>query len=291
MIVTYWGVRGSTPSPGPATNRYGGNTACVTVEIDERILIIDAGTGIRPLGAALRGDARDMYVVLTHPHYDHILGFPFFAPLYERTGRLHCIDYRNADRVYSVAEMFDGVHVPMRLAQVADACAHTHEDAHSFLARRGFHVRTIALNHPGGALGYRLTHQGRTFVHITDNELFPPEPRTTSFHEFAEFCRGADVLSHDAQWIDEDLPARAGWGHSTVAQAAELAIAASVRRLVLFHHDPDRDDDAVDALQADARDRLAPYGIECDAAHEGMRLDLAAPSHAGVSPTPGADAN
>lgn len=284
MIVTFWGVRGSTPAPGPETVRYGGNTACVTAEIEDRILIIDAGTGIRSLGTALRHDRRRMFLVLTHPHYDHILGFPFFAPLYEPGSRIHCIDYDNAGRTFTVEQMFDGVHVPMRLAQVADACERTYDDGLGLLARNGFDVRAISLNHPGGALGYRITHAGRSFVHITDNELAVPEPRTTSFAGFVEFCRGADLLAHDAQWIDDDMPAHRGWGHSTVAQACDLAAAAGVGRLVLFHHDPDRTDDALDALQEQARDRLAPHGIDCVAAYEGLRIDLGALAPADATP-------
>jgi ribonuclease BN (tRNA processing enzyme) len=246
----------------------------VTVEIGDRILVIDAGTGIRSLGAALRHDRRQMFLLLTHPHYDHILGFPFFAPLYEPGARIHCIDYENAGRTFTVEQMFDGVHVPMRLAQVAAACERTH--GLDFLAGSGFDVRAIPLNHPGGALGYRIAHAGRSFVHITDNELAAPDPRTTSFATFVEFCRGADLLAHDAQWIDDDLPAHRGWGHSTVAQACDLAAAAGAGRLVLFHHDPDRTDDALDALQEQARDRLAPHGIDCVAAYEGLRIDLGA---------------
>jgi phosphoribosyl 1,2-cyclic phosphodiesterase len=275
MIVTFWGVRGSTPVPGPETLRYGGNTSCVSIEIGERVLVIDAGTGIRRLGTALLEDPREILLIVSHLHGDHIFGFPFFAPLYEPHSTLHLIDYDHNGIAYSLLELFDNVHVPMKITQLSEGCERVRGDGIAFLAQKGFDTATLALNHPGGALGYRITHGGRVFVHLSDNELAQAEPRPTSFEEFVAFCHGADVLSHDAQWIDADLPARDGWGHSTVRQACELAIAAGVRRLVLFHHDPDRDDDALDALQADARRILEPHGIECIAAFEGLRIELA----------------
>jgi phosphoribosyl 1,2-cyclic phosphodiesterase len=275
MLVTFWGVRGSTPVCGADTLRYGGNTSCVSIEAGGRILVIDAGTGIRRLGQTLVGDKREVFLALTHLHGDHIIGFPFFAPLYERGSRMHLLDYRHGGTPYSLIQLFDGVHVPMHIGQVATGWDRPQEATETYLARHGFDTATIPLNHPGGALGYRISDAGRTFVFITDNELAAPEI-TTTFEQFAAFCRGADVLVHDAQWIEGELPARAGWGHSTVAQACELAIAAGVRCLVLFHHDPDRSDDAIDALQADARRVLTPHGIECTAAFEGLRFELSA---------------
>lgn len=274
MIITFWGVRGSTPVPGPDTLRYGGNTSCVSVEVDGRVLIIDAGTGIRRLGNVLATAEKEMFLVLTHLHEDHLIGFPFFAPLFHQHARLHLLDYRHDGRSYSLVDMFDGVHVPIRVTQISDVCAHSHQDGLGFLVDNGFDTRSIPLNHPGGALGYRIVHGGRTFVHLTDNELSATDTYATPFAEFVDFCRGADVLSHDAQWVTADLPAKQGWGHSTVDETCELAVAAGVGQLVLFHHDPDRTDDQLDSIEAAARERLARYGIDCVAAYEGLRLDL-----------------
>lgn len=273
MFVTFWGVRGSTPVCGPDTHRYGGNTSCVSIETGGRVLILDSGTGIRRLGQKLSGDPREIFLALTHLHGDHIIGFPFFAPLYEPGTRMHLLDYRHGGGNYSLIQLFDGVHVPMHIGQVARGWDRPQDELHTYLARHGFDTSSIPLNHPGGALGYRIREDGRTFIYITDNELAAPE-MTTTFAEFTAFCSGADVLVHDAQWIEGELPARAGWGHSTVMQACELAIAAGVSRLVLFHHDPDRSDDALDAIQAEARRRLSPHGIACDAAYEGLRFEL-----------------
>jgi phosphoribosyl 1,2-cyclic phosphodiesterase len=273
MLVTYWGVRGSTPVPGAGTLRYGGNTACVAVEIGERILVIDAGTGIRNLGASLLGRPKQILLLLTHVHGDHVIGFPFFAPLFSSDTECYLLDYVHAGRSFSLVQLFDGIHVPMGLAHITRGCERR-DDALGFLARHGFTTTAVALNHPGGALGYRIEENGRSFVHITDNELGQPEPRTTSFEGFVEFCRGADVLSHDAQWIEGELPKRSGWGHSTVDEACELALASRVRRLVLFHHAPERDDDAVDRIQDHARARLEPHGIQVTAAFEGLRIEL-----------------
>jgi phosphoribosyl 1,2-cyclic phosphodiesterase len=282
MIVTFWGVRGSTPVPGPDTLRYGGNTACVAVEIEDRILIIDAGTGIRRLGNELLEHPKEVFLLLTHPHSDHTVGFPFFAPLYQQGSRSHILDYEHEGRSFSLFDLFDGMHVPMRRAQMSRGCRQCADEPLSFLKRHGFETAMISLNHPGGALGYRITHDGRSFAHLTDNELRASEP-TTAFEQFVAFCHGADVLSHDAQYIDTDLPDKSGWGHSTVADACELAIAAHVRCLVLFHQDPDRTDDEVDAIQADARKRLQPHGIDCIAAYEGLRIDLTSSAEVAVS--------
>jgi phosphoribosyl 1,2-cyclic phosphodiesterase len=276
MIVTFWGVRGSTPVPGPDTLRYGGNTACVTVEIGGRILVIDAGTGIRRLGNELLENPKEVFLLLTHPHSDHTVGFPFFAPLYQPGSRCHVLDYEHAGQRFSLFDLFDGMHIPMQRTQMSGLCQQTSEEPLSYLKRHGFATKAIALNHPGGALGYRITHEGRSFVHLTDNELRASDERTTTFDEFVAFCHGADVLSHDAQYVDVDLPDKSGWGHSTVADTCDLAIAAHVGRLIFFHHDPDRTDDAVDAIQAAAQERLAPHGIDCIAAYEGLRIDLGA---------------
>lgn len=275
MLVTFWGVRGSTPVPGPTTLRRGGNTSCVTVESGGHVLVIDAGTGIRNLGRSLiAAESREIFLLLTHLHGDHIIGFPFFSPLFRADASIRLIDYTHDGRGYSLLELFDGRHVPMRSDQLAADCARTStERGLAMLAACGFEIATLPLNHPGGALAYRVTVGGRSFVHITDNEL-GATGGPTSFEAFAEFCAEADLLSHDAQWLDTETAARRGWGHSSVTEACDLAAAAGARRLVLFHHDPDRDDDAIDRLEAEAAQRLSISGIPCVAAAEGLRVEL-----------------
>ena len=272
MRVTYWGVRGSLPSPGPDTVRYGGHTSCVSVERDGVVLVLDAGSGIRSLGRSLLGGGQDIVVALTHPHEDHLLGFPFFGPLYERDRRIDVLDWTGGTEAYSLLSMFGGRHVAVPRAQVAAVCRRS-DDALALLRKKGFETRTQRLNHPGGATGWRIEADGVAFVHLTDNEIDGPGART-SFDELVEFCRGADVLSHDAQYLDADLPEKHGWGHSVVGRVCDLAAAAQVGRLVLFHHDPDRTDDELDAVGAMAADRLAGDGLACEPAREGLVLDL-----------------
>lgn len=273
MIVTFFGVRGSVPVPGPETLRYGGNTSCVGVEADGRLLLLDAGTGIRRAAERVRHHGGEAFLVLTHPHADHVQGFPFFAPLYEPGTTLHLPDWTVGEKHWSLLDLLDGVQIPIPPAALRARIERPEEGADAYLRRHGWDVATLSLNHPGGALGWRIRHRGRTFVHLTDNELGAREP-VTSFEQTVEFCRDADLLCHDAQLTDTERERYAGWGHSTVSEACTLAVAAGVRRLALFHHDPERDDDAVDTLGAQAEALLRLHGISCQAASEGLRIDL-----------------
>ena len=272
MQMTCWGVRGSIPAPAPETQRYGGNTSCVAVETDDQILIVDAGTGIRPLGRALRGTDKTIYIALTHVHSDHVEGFPFFGPLYEQDRPIYLVDHVLDGTRWSLLDRLDGFHFPLEPAALPADVRRVEADAVSYLNDRGFSLSRRRVNHPGGAYGYRFSLDARTVVHIPDNEIAPPEGGVAPFDALAGFCAGADVLVHDAQYRADDVPEKAGWGHSVLPDACRLARAAAVNRLVLFHHDPDRSDEALDAMEARARDRLSPHGIECVAAHEGLTL-------------------
>lgn len=269
MTITFWGVRGSTPAPGAAFVRYGGHTTCISVATGGRTLVIDAGTGIRPLGRSLLGCDDEIYVVFTHLHADHLFGFPFFAPLYEADRRVHLLDYDGAMGPWSPLELFDGQHYPLEPSDLSCTAQRVGDHPMEFLAAHGWQVERQAVNHPGGAFGYRITDDGKAFVFIPDNELNPPE-RTVPHDEIVAFCRGADMLCHDAQYLEEEVEARRGWGHSSVDETLDLAIEAGVRHLILFHHDPDRTDEDLDAVQAYAQERLAPYGIVCHVAHQGL---------------------
>ena len=275
MTVQFWGVRGSVPVPGPDTLRVGGNTSCLSVEWEDRLLVIDAGTGIRGLGQSLRGSAKEVYLVLSHLHIDHIMGFPLFAPLHEPGPPLYLIDYRRDGQAWSLLDLLDGVFFPLSPSDLPSRCERVREEAVPFLQRRGMAVTTLDANHPGGAYGFRIADADRVVVHIPDNELNPPEAaRRTSMAEFVRFCRDADVLSHDAQYLSSDLPEKHGWGHSQVKDVCDLAVAASVRRLVLFHHDPDRSDADLLAIESWARDYLGDTPVVCTVAREGLRYDL-----------------
>lgn len=274
MTVKFWGVRGSMPVPGESTLRYGGNTSCVSVEFGDRLLIIDAGTGVRALGSSLQHSKKEIYLLLSHVHNDHIQGFPFFAPLYEPDRALYVLDYRRDDFTWSPLHMLDGVHMPVRCSDLPSRPIRVRDDAISFLREHGIDIDRQIVNHPGGAYGYRVTHRGGSFVHIPDNELDPPGVSNTSFEAFTRFCQNADVLCHDAQYLSNDMPFKWGWGHSMVHRVCELAIAANIKHLILFHHDPARDDASLDKIQEMARTLLATHDIACTAAHEGLSLNI-----------------
>jgi len=279
MVITCWGTRGSIPTPAHNTSGYGGNTACITIDLGGKTLVLDAGTGIRQAGQAVIDRDTELYLLLTHIHGDHIYGFPFFGPLYQPKRRIHLIDYQHENtpdvEPWSLLSLLDGKHFPLKADSYACKLIRVQEDAMTFLHSRGIDIQRIAVNHPGHGYGYRITEQNHSVVFMPDNELLPPDgTATTALADFVKFCEGADVLIHDAQYIDTDLPHKWGWGHSMISQVVDLAIQAHVRRLILFHHDPERTDSELDAIQAAAQERLAPHGITCNAAHEGLALTL-----------------
>jgi phosphoribosyl 1,2-cyclic phosphodiesterase len=273
MIVRFWGVRGSVPVPGPTTVRYGGETSCISVEAGGAILVIDAGTGIRVLGPALLGTPVHIVLALTHAHTDHVLGFPFFKPLYEPGRPIDLIDCRTAGRPFSLLETLDSVRTPLVPGRIdADIRRHAPDDL-AFMRDFGMDVQTIALNHPGGSTGFRIRHGGSSVIYLTDNELDAPNGGVTTFDAFVEFCRGADILIHDAQYLAGDMPSKWGWGHSAVEQVCALGAAAGVGQLVLFHHDPNRADADLDRIQENAARHFDGSGTRCVVAREGLVLE------------------
>lgn len=274
MKVTLWGTRGTFPVPGPDTLRYGGNTTCVSVETAEHVLVIDTGTGIRQLGESLADDARDISILYTHVHADHVMGFPFFKPLYDTGRRISLIDHRLGEREWSATALLDGMHFPLTPTQVPADLRRVTRDPLEFLAGVGLHIRRTLLNHPGGAFGYRVEGPSGDFVFIPDNELHPKDETTTPFDDVVAFCSGAHVLAHDAQFTHEELEAHCGWGHSSGAQACRLAKEAGVRQLLLTHHEPSRTDAQLDAIEAEMRATAGEGTFDVRVAREGMSFTL-----------------
>ena len=278
MTLQFWGVRGSLPTPGPTTVRYGGNTACVSVDLGhDTFLVLDAGTGIRALGEHLVAKDTDIFVLLSHAHWDHIQGFPFFAPIYQPHRMISILPTRMGQTLWCpTLEQMDGMHFPVTPEELPAQVHCLMEKGLEVFQERGCHLSWIATNHPGGGTGYRIEHAGRSVVYLTDNELEPPYEKATSFAEFAEFCRHTDVLIHDAQYLQSDMTAKHGWGHSLVHQACQLAVAAEVKHLILIHHDPVRTDDALDALQEETCTLIRSQNrhMQCTAAYEGLVVDI-----------------
>jgi phosphoribosyl 1,2-cyclic phosphodiesterase len=284
--VTIWGTRGSIPTPGPQTARYGGNTACISVQSgDGRLVILDAGSGLRPLGHELmkqRNGILSADILLSHTHWDHIQGLPFFKPLSSRDTSV-CI-YGAAQEGVPLKEILgrqmDPMVFPIPLNALAASLMVVEIEQGEFQID-GFNICAFRLRHPGTTLGYRLvpTSRGREMAYVTDNELGPGgnyEVPADWRERMVDFVRGADTLVHDAMYLDQIIQARAGWGHSTPRQAVDLAREGQCRRLILFHHEPEHDDSALDHLLRDTMEyaaRTAPR-LQVEAAVEGMRFAL-----------------
>jgi phosphoribosyl 1,2-cyclic phosphodiesterase len=286
FTLRFWGTRGSIPSPGLATARYGGNTPCVELRTaDGWLVILDAGTGIRELGRSLmartngEGVAGDIF--LTHAHWDHIQGIPFFAPLFHKGNHFTIWGSRSLqtsiDRV--VRDQMSPVVFPVSFEEL-QARIDFQELAEERRAGSGYEVAAIAVRHPGGALGYRFTERNAKaggLVYVSDNELSAAARYDTPRGwraKFVEFVRDANVLIHDTMYRADEYRQFVGWGHSTYEDAVELALEAAVGRLVLFHHHPERTDDEVDRCVASCRELVQARGarLEIIAAAEGMTL-------------------
>jgi phosphoribosyl 1,2-cyclic phosphodiesterase len=289
MKVRFWGVRGSFPVPGPETNRYGGNTSCVAVRIPDGgpYIIIDAGTGLRKLGkdmmqAEFGTGAGSAHLLVSHTHWDHIQGLPFFKPL-SASGNRFCV-YGAAQGGVPLQEILrrqmDPMVFPIPLEALA-AKLEVNDITEGGFPLRDFEVQTFRLRHPGTTLGYRLqpARGGRDVAYVTDNELgsggtYPVSPDWRK--RLVQFLAGTDTLIHDAMYSDQFVQQRAGWGHSTPRQAVDLAAEAECARLILFHHEPENDDAMIDHLVADAREharRVAP-GLIVEGAMEGGGFPL-----------------
>jgi phosphoribosyl 1,2-cyclic phosphodiesterase len=279
MVITFYGVRGSIPSPGEATIKYGGNTSCVHVELENgHSLILDAGTGIRKLGKLIEKEDSTVNILLSHGHWDHIQGFPFFAPLYEqdRQIRVYTSPAGEHNKLCSLFDQIDGANFPVHVNDLPSQSECIMENIESMLADKDIVVRRAAINHPGGGCAYRIEEDGTSCAYITDNELEPPGKVATTYDEWVAFCREVDVLIHDAQYLPDDMPQKHGWGHSLVPQVRQLALDAEVGCLVMFHHDPDRSDAEIDFIQQENehffRGKRAPAISQCAA--EGMVIRL-----------------
>ncbi len=278
LCLSFWGVRGTLPVPGSRSLRYGGNTNCVTLSSPSGALFIfDAGTGIKDLGDELMSSGEPVHakIFISHPHWDHISGFPFFAPLYAPGNDLEIFGPPHGDA--TIAELLtaqmQGAHFPITPREFAGQIAFQDlsEGAYEI---DGVQVRTILLSHPGTCLGYRVEHGDRSFCYITDNELFPIESSHYNKHyveRLTAFIDGCDVLVTDATYTDEGYLAKVGWGHSGLTQVANLAHAAKVKNLHLFHHDLDQSDEDIDMKLAFVEKLLVGLGssTRCVAPAEG----------------------
>jgi phosphoribosyl 1,2-cyclic phosphodiesterase len=284
VSLRFWGTRGSIPSPGPATAHYGGNTSCLELRFGEgKRLIFDAGSGLRSLGQSLvsAGEGLDETVFLSHFHWDHIQGFPFFAPLYRASTNLQVVG--PAQQSVDVRSLFAGqmgpvyFPVPFNALSATIAFHHLNEGAWE---GDGYRVRAMRVRHPSYTVGYRAEVEGVVITYVPDNELVGGNYDVPGDWQdrFDDFVRGSDVLVHDSMYTNKEYRQREGWGHSTFEQTLSLARRTKVPRLFFFHHSPERTDTELATILQEARDVMRRSGcaLRVDAADEGEEIVLEA---------------
>jgi phosphoribosyl 1,2-cyclic phosphodiesterase len=296
MKVKFWGVRGSTPTPGKATVKYGGNTPSVEVRLEnDELVILDAGTGIRGLGDHLMANGKSLraYLLITHPHWDHIQGFPFFKPAFISGNELTIVGTERPEITLQriIAEQMTRIFFPVQLNELK-AQIHFRPVQEEEFSVFSATVKTMYMNHPGFTVGYRIDCLGKSLVYISDNEPFDREVAGTManmerivYDKFCasdgdpnqrvfDFARGADILIHDCTYTPEEYVEKVGWGHSHYLFTLKVAAEAGVRHLVLFHHEPNHDDKKVEDILRKCRKEIKTkeYTFACTAAREGLEL-------------------
>jgi phosphoribosyl 1,2-cyclic phosphodiesterase len=289
LEFTFWGVRGSIPVPGPTTMRYGGNTACIELKSDRGDWIIfDAGSGIRVLGESLDLSKKyDISIMISHPHWDHISGFPFFTPIYI-PGNNFTI-YGPSTNELSIEDVFTSqmkyTYFPVRTAELVAHINYRELTEGSFVLG-GFTIDTIKLNHPVDCLGYKVTYEDKIFVYLGDNEPFynvyddndaDVDSMVREMNKrLADFVRGVDVLVADAQYIPVEYAVKRGWGHSTTHHLLNMSIKAGVKKVFFFHHEPLRTDEEIDFIVTHYRKKVREKGFNLwiEAAMEGKTFTV-----------------
>jgi phosphoribosyl 1,2-cyclic phosphodiesterase len=284
--VTFWGVRGSIPSPGPDTAFFGGNTSCVEMRADEEIVILDAGSGIRPLGLELEKEFKThplkLTLLISHLHWDHIHGFPFFRPAYHPENRIRIVGFGEKPGEFRAAlvHQMEPPFFPIPFSEMEAAIEIEQPDTMHFQIGK-VKVSATKLNHPGVAVGYRLETSSGSVCYLPDNEpvcrVHASKEKKSIDSILVEFVRGAEMLIADSQYSQAEYNERVGWGHGCVNDVVELACKANVKQLFLFHHDPDHDDAAVRLMLDNARQLAVSRcsDLKIEAAREGAAFPIA----------------
>lgn len=276
MKVEFFGVRGSVPSPGPETQLYGGNTSCVSVQSKTGTrVILDSGTGIIKLGDILLRQTSDINILLTHNHWDHIQGFPFFKPIYQANRVINIYPGQvDTDDKDAILKQMSGSYFPVKYNELpSNINLDTERTKASSFFIGDILIRTKPLNHPDGGSAYVLEVDGKKIAYVTDNELVPPGKQKTSFSQWISFVEDADVLIHDGQYVDEELDEKSGWGHSSVNHVARLAKNGKVKQLVLISHDPTRTDTQLQLIETSLQSEHHDV-VQIDCGKEGTIIEL-----------------
>jgi len=297
--IKFWGTRGSIPVPGPDTLRYGGNTTCVELRADGEMIVLDAGSGIRPLGVALQKEFQarpiKLSLLITHAHWDHIQGFPFFTPAYDPKNEIRVFGFDGAGTTFReiMTEPMRAPFFPITMRELS-ARMDIHKLTEMKFSLGKLDVHAAFVNHPGVCAGYRIFTSAGSVAFLPDHEpyefflhaargkqLSPEQAQQIAADEqteLIEFLRGSDILILDAQYTDEEYKTHIGWGHGSISSAVSLALEADIQTLLLFHHDPGHNDDLVDAMVEAARELATKSGrpLEVAAAQEGSEILLEA---------------
>lgn len=279
MKIKCWGSRGSIPVSGSDYNKYGGDTTCIEIRTsDDQIIIIDAGTGIRRLGNQLISEDRYNYnMIFTHTHWDHLMGFPFFRPIYLKNTniRMHGCPFAQKFIEKMLGRVMSTPNFPVNYADIQAAVNYTPE-CPEFIEIGTVTASPIRLSHPNQGNGYKFIENGKSFVFLTDNELDFQHKGGLGFQDYLEFSRDADLLIHDAEYTEEEYRNARQWGHSVYTTALELALRAGVKRLGLFHLNQDRTDQDMDQMVDHCREIISKErsDLECFAVGADMVFEL-----------------
>ncbi len=279
MLIRCWGARGSIPVSGRQYLKYGGDTPCLEIRTKNNdIIIVDAGSGIRRLGNRLIEEKKsNLTLFFTHSHWDHIMGFPFFRPIYSKNTKITLFGcpFGQTSVKNIIAVIMAAPNFPVNFED-ASADITYHETCTSEYVINAMTITPIPLSHPNQGVGYKFSEDGKSFVFLTDNELMHKHPGGMAFDDYLEFCAHADLLIHDAEYNDSEYKKKKAWGHSSYRDALLLATEAGVKRFGLFHHNQERSDQDVDTFVKECKKiiRQNRVGTQCFAVRQDMEIEL-----------------
>ena len=283
--ITFWGTRGSIPAPGKDKSKYGGNTSCIEINLpNHELIILDAGTGIRELGNSfmLRNEKVHAHIFISHYHWDHIQGLPFFAPAYHAGNELTIWGPEHSEFPLNriLSSQMESIHFPVESSSLSANITFKKLSPENYFFS-DTELKILRTNHPGINFSYSFTSNTRRVIYMTDNELLPKVAKAKSHityerEDFIRFTHGADILIHDAQFSNADYFKKKGWGHSPWREVAKLAAESEVKHLVLFHHDPNHNDAIIDSFVKECKEELKKMrpSIRCSGAMEGKTISL-----------------
>lgn len=282
MLIKFWGTRGSIPVPGEKTIKYGGNTPCVEIRHDDKIIILDAGSGLREFGNSLNGHIKEFDILLTHYHWDHIQGIPFFKPLYKKENKItfYGITSNGVNVKKLLEDQMTHNYFPITISDTAAEVEYIELNVEDKFSLNSMEIETLAVNHPSPTLTYKIKCGDKSVVYMTDNELSLKDldkKDADNYHKkIVEFSYGCDYLIHDAMYEEHSVSSKKGWGHSGNLSLAEFALNAKVKNVILFHYNPDHTDEKIDQLLNETRSLLDSRnsGINCIGSADNLEIQL-----------------